>query len=128
MLTDNETADAEDELYKRFKYFSPEDARRTVDNILTNSLGFCGCGQPEAAESLIFKCLTMGELCSRDLWQGIRQEIVDNPDGALYIILYLLNHAELMEHGGSVPGWLCSEGEEMLKLLKAKREATKDDD
>ena len=37
MLTDNETADAEDELYKRFKYFSPEDARRTVDNILTRA-------------------------------------------------------------------------------------------
>ena len=93
-MTEDERA--EDELYKRFKYFSPEDARRTVDNILK----------------------------SRDLWQGIRQEIIDNPDGALYIILYLLNHAELMEHGGSVPGWLTDEGEEMLKLLKAKREAT----
>jgi hypothetical protein len=74
-------------------------------------LGFCGCGNPEGALQTVVDVLS---LYVRREWshEGYQQtvarerEIFGENEGVKYLIWYWISEANLMEHGGSVPGWL----------------------
>ena len=91
-------------------------------------LGFCGCGQPEAALRYVRDALRLVALESPDdspTWDNwydtvylpaVRAVFKENI-GAEYLMWYLLTDKELLEHGGSVPGWLTDLGERVLADL-----------
>lgn len=104
--------------------------------ILEGLMGFCGCGKPWAANKVLYKSLLHIEsLCQFrdrnsgipgsdsqwtkdfDSWNKAGVELFGN-EGIEMLIYYMLNKAEMIEHGGSVPGWLSPLGESCLKHLK----------
>jgi hypothetical protein len=44
--------------------------------------------------------------------------IAADPSAALYALLYVLDEAELTEHGSSVPGWLTEKGKAWLQQYR----------
>lgn len=84
--------------------------------VIYDDLGFCGCGQPEEALKLVLTLLRLAP------FYDSRPEIealLPDP-GVQMIVLYTLDHAELIEHGGGVGGsWLTDKGERFLALLEA---------
>jgi hypothetical protein len=100
----------------------------------------CGCGSPETVAGFVRDVLT----AYRERWASTDKldmfKLEDRPamkaawdahdatiavllpsDGVRYFVLYLLNHWELLEHGGSVGGsWLTDKGKAMLVALDAE--------
>lgn len=93
---------------------------------LQSELGFCGCGDPDAA--MVFVRNTLKLIGERKEWgEGVEKEIPN--EGAYYFVLYMLDHKGLTEHGGSVGGsWLSSKGDEVLKDIEWCIENEKDID
>lgn len=104
--------------------------------VLEGIMGFCGCGRPDLANEIIFKALLHIEDLEKirdanfnrpgadpkwkedlDGWNARGLEIFGNL-GTETIVYYVLDKAGLIEHGGSVPGWLSELGEEVLKELR----------
>jgi len=92
--------------------------------------GFCCCGEPNHALSLVRDVLRHiknvrekvyeSELSFGDAWKQWEQEgkkICGERE--LYFVYYFLHLKNLTEHGGSVPGWLTDAGEELLHDLDA---------
>jgi len=85
-----------------------------VNGLFYTDLGLCGCGDPYAAFDLVRDLLRLAPYFEH------RTEVValigDGP--AAHIILSSLDHADLLEHGGSIHGsWLTDKGEWYLKAL-----------
>lgn len=93
-------------------------------------LGFCGCGNPEMALSLVVDALRTltntryprGVLplspeadAWRERWRSEWAKIGD--ERVQYFVWYMLAEWKLTEHGGSVPGWLTYDGEYFLTVV-----------
>lgn len=127
-------ADVENAFYDLFKRYSEQDAERALDNLLITTIGFCGCGHSVDAREVIRKLLqavfdhqqrndaetefSIARGSAEQMWNEMKSAVTDNPDGAVYALLYWLNHAGLLEHGGSVPGWIDESGIKVLKMLQ----------
>lgn len=78
---------------------------------------FCGCGSPKDAAGALLHLLCLHPLYENrgemNAWLG------DAGDGVEYLLLYMLDHLELTEHGGTVGGgWLTEKGEKVRDALK----------
>lgn len=82
--------------------------------VIYDDLGFCGCGYPEAAMWLVRDVLRMCPLF--DHREEFKARFPDR--GVQMLVLYMLDDADLIEHGGNVAGsWLTEKGERFLALL-----------
>lgn len=104
-----------------------------AEGCLLTRLGFCGCGMPDEALTLIHDLLDYIEdrhkpydgpfqgpewdKHCRDDEEAIKKVITGNPDGVRYVLFYLLDSKEITTHGGSVPGWI--EDNEFRDKLKS---------
>lgn len=115
--------------------------------VLEGIMGFCGCGQPWAVNDLIHQGLqhiqNLTELRdktnfsnpeSKKTWdveykeweeQGLK---LFGAKGSEVLFYYVLDKANLTDHGGSVPGWLSPLGQEILTELNKDEETDADDD
>lgn len=107
----------------------PEDNDQITSKIM-ETMGFCGCGKPwDSAEYIIDVLLHIEKLRTHVWekkmtfreWKIEGQKLFPN-DGAAYFAYYVLDEKELIEHGGSVPGWLTPKGYELLKLYTSDEE------
>lgn len=75
---------------------------------------FCGCGAPESAAERLRDLLAMHPLYEN----RERLKVLVPDDGLEYLLLYMLDHFDLTEHGGSVGGaWLSEKGKAVLEAL-----------
>lgn len=95
-------------------------------------LGYCGCGNPNCVLELIrdvLDCLSLRyrdihnlDPISDDAWEesyGKLEEIFPERGPLFHVILYDLNRADLLEHGGSVAGsWPTDYGMDILSIIK----------
>ena len=87
--------------------------------ICTYILGFCGCGMPDSALEHVYKALQLVAIRHKmkyEEWADKCREVFAN-HGAEYFMWYYLDNKGFTEHGGSVPGWLTADGEELLSDL-----------
>lgn len=90
------------------------------EQIWYETLGGCGCGDPEAAYSLLHDCVKAFD--RRNGWEAnamkvIAGHVAEDPETAALVIAYMLADKGLTEHGGSVFGsWLTELGEKMIAL------------
>lgn len=94
-----------------------------LKSYLLERLGFCGCGLPDDALTLIHDLLNYIEVfrshpytghfpgaewdayCASDK-DALQKVIDDNEDGVKYCLFYLIADKNITNHGGSVPGWI----------------------
>jgi hypothetical protein len=97
-----------------------------TDLIMTGLFGFCGCGLPDECMRYIAGCLRgIADLSAAnekndgkwDHYYKLVQEYEPN-DGARYLLWYVLDNAELTEHGCGVPGWPTEKGLEVLEDME----------
>lgn len=83
-----------------------------------SGLRFCGCGLPEDALDVVRSVLEHFADKDRD-WRI--EWGADLPDGVQVLVLYTVDGAGLLEHGGSVYGsWLTPAGERFLAVLQRR--------
>ena len=95
----------------------------------THILGFCGCGNPDCAIEFVRGALQLID-DSQNKEQTFEEWMVEvdsyfNGEGGRYFMWYFLDNKGLTEHGGSVPGWLTSDGKELLSDLNELKQQTK---
>lgn len=121
-----------------------------ADDAVHHLLGWCGCGMPDAASAYVFNALRHlydFDASSSAPINGIErrqpamapfftQEYDDRckaredarketfcGNGAEYFFWYWADEKGLIEHGGSVPGWLTDKGRMVLELLHLMQES-----
>ena len=95
------------------------------ESFLCSRLNFCGCGSPEDALSFVRSSLRIVSDLKAKVWEktetweswDARCNALFGSDGCRYFTFYFLDHHELTEHGGAVPGWLTDKGKELLADL-----------
>lgn len=93
-------------------------------NQVTSDLGFCGCGSPEEAFWLVRDLLRLCPFYENR--QAVQARLPDL--GVEMLVLYTIDHAGLIEHGGSVGGsWITEKGQRLLDLLERWDEAAIDE-
>lgn len=87
--------------------------------ICTGILTFCGCGMPTETLQYIRDCMQLLRDKPSIEYSEFekRCELLFINYGAQYFMWYFLDNNKLTEHGGSVPGWLTKQGEELLDDL-----------
>lgn len=95
-----------------------------IDFIQQELFGFRGCGCPESnlkfirdvMEILKWWHFYMKDKKFDDVYPEYQKRLKDlcSNEGALYLAYYVLHDKGFTEHGGSVPGWLTDNGEELL--------------
>jgi hypothetical protein len=115
------------------------------DFILNGIFGFCGCGLPEKVILYIRDALQLMYDRKEEEEYIVRMDIKENleqssiryaewnkkakelfkSDSAEQLMWYVLDKADLLEHGGCVPGWITNEGigllgdlNELIKTFK----------
>jgi hypothetical protein len=79
-------------------------------------LNLCGCGNPEDAYVLIRDLLGLAPFYDHP--QQVRDRI-GGDEGAQHIVLSLMDHTGLIEHGSSIGGsWITPKGEHFLGLMR----------
>ena len=83
---------------------------------LLEQLGLCDCGQPDECLKLIKSFIDLVEEKKHVNWDNKEQVTgYEQKENELFLnnihlfpffLGYLLNHKDIFEHGGSVPGWL----------------------
>ena len=89
--------------------------------------GFCGCGVPDAAGEYVMKGLALVDSLSEKVWkdQTTYAQWASEKDkhfggqGPEYFFWYWASDLGLLEHGGSVPGWLTDKGKAFLFALRS---------
>lgn len=94
-------------------------SHQSAEDYLCHQLEFCGCGQPKTAlEHVRIVLQFIADLMARwELPRDTPMPIAPFTDGIMYFTYYRLDDLKLIEHGGSVPGWLTKEGETLLADL-----------
>lgn len=109
-----------------------DEAKRYLHNFWFDKMKFCDCGDPAKVISWVGEILTEKEKIFSDYtekydpkkWEKHNQ-LTDSPGGLL--LEYLLDAAELTEHGGSViSSWLTSEGGKLLEAIKLVSNSNED--
>lgn len=81
---------------------------------MIDDLHICGCGNPELTYKSIHEMLVRVDRFQ----EPIPKEELDNPNGCMLFMAYILDHMGYLEHGTSIySAWLTSKGEELLKCL-----------
>ena len=79
-----------------------------------DSLHICGCGNPERAYKSIHEMLIRVDR----FMEPIPKEEIDNLNGCMLFMAYMLDNMGYIEHGTSIyASWLTSKGEELLECL-----------
>lgn len=90
-----------------------DDIFRHLFQVFDRDMYFCGCGDPEPAYDLVRELLTLMPLHDAGNKLDARRRIPD--DGVWHIVLSVMTHAGLIEHGGSVNGsWITDKGRWLL--------------
>lgn len=111
---------------ERQVYVKDEEDFDSVDQLIHNGFfDFCCCGMPDASLRFIWEVLysldyiwqakemPQEEWSSRwKAWEEKQKDV-----NAVYFLYYWLDNEGFTEHGGSVPGWLTSDGEDLLYSL-----------
>lgn len=82
-------------------------------------LGFCACGDPDGALKHIRRALQQVKnqnVGVHSAWVEDTKALLGGDDN-VWFMWYYLDKEEFTEHGGSVPGWLTTKGEELLSDL-----------
>lgn len=81
--------------------------------IFTDHIPLCGCGDPQAGRELVHRILSLAPLYENERYK--EAEGLCGTDAAFQIIMGLLSHADLLEHGSSLYGsWLTDRGRWLL--------------
>ncbi len=87
-----------------------------VIEAVSHHLGWCGCGIPAAAADWLRRALEAHPAWEKQALQGA---VWGEDQGRAYVLRYMLDHAALTEHGGSVGGaWLTERGKRVLAALQ----------
>lgn len=107
-------------------YTTEEQPQDPMEAIQVELLGFCSCGRPEENLLYIYKGLSLINEEGPIDKDKHREWFADYSDRAnkhfgsqeaAYFFYYWADKEGFTEHGGSVPGWLTTKGEHLLKLL-----------
>lgn len=83
-----------------------------------NSLGICGCGNPDLAYKAVHEMLKR----SSSKEESTITCAMDNDDTSIpyiYFMAYMLDYLGFLEHGSSIRcSWLTEKGEKLLKALE----------
>ncbi len=106
-----------------------------ADFILTGCFDFCACGSPMEAIKFIKEGLEYIDWRSQEIkaysgeqykeaWARIKEQegVKFASLGGATFFYYWATNENLIEHGGSVPGWLTPKGEKVINLCKAALE------
>ncbi len=102
-----------------------------LEDCIISATGFCGCGNPDDAYRTLRDVLTILKVRSlkwdrgKDIdhrmtgfHTGLEKVVgFRSLPGVAYGYFYWIDHMNLTEHGGAVPGWLTSKGEMVLGWL-----------
>lgn len=95
---------------------------KEFEDIIFGDLGFCGCGDPEAAIKIIYELIKIQHDRRnksndyKEYKSKVNKLITGNIESVADILLYIINNAELLEHGTSVGcSWLTDKGKEFIK-------------
>jgi hypothetical protein len=104
-------------------------AAMEVNKFFYGKMQWCGCGEPNGAMELlgeVLEVLAWKFDLKTEIWESFYARYSDKLEQLVRYktdyrlactYFYILESAELTEHGGSVPGWLTDEGEELLKNI-----------
>jgi len=95
---------------------------------LYGDMGMCGCGQPENFFKFLRDSLRFYKK-RQEMWEtkqdsmGLYEEYMksigmEERPGLAYWWMYWLDHVDLTEHGGCVPGWLTHFGVIVLEAME----------
>lgn len=98
----------------------------TATDLYGDLLGFCGCGDHESALQHVLGALRLVKKIKDDVWSKkttfdefhVEEDAYFGNRGVKYFTWYFLSDKKLIEHGGSVPGWLTEKGEDYLHDLE----------
>lgn len=110
-----------------------------LNKLFYSELNFCGCGNPEDAYDLVGTVLGLLEenreqddadpekfafypdsarMKRGKAFREATKEYIGGNDGTFNLIMYLLGHVDLTEHGGSIYGsWITKKGRHYLSLM-----------
>jgi hypothetical protein len=98
-----------------------------ADAIAIGILGMCGCGRPQDALLFVLAGLELsaekrpdGYDEHRAWWSDwdVRCKAFFGSSGGAYFFWYAMTDKGIMEHGGSVPGWLSGKGKLLVAALR----------
>ena len=102
------------------------------DIFLGSIVGQCLCGMPGDVVDFIHDGIahlampreesggkTGIKFADTKAWQARMAATAKHSDGSLYFLWHSLENADLLEHGGSAPGWLTGKGEHFFTLADA---------
>jgi hypothetical protein len=100
------------------------EAKSPLTRFLEIDLKWCGCGNPEKALEYMRDVLRLLEARSAAHWDkesnAAIDAVMDTRTGLGISYAYMLEAADLTEHGGSVHGlWLSDKGKQILAALNA---------
>lgn len=97
--------------------FKPGACSQCDENYVFTLLPLCGCGDPDAVRAVYLDVLRD---CGSDAFPRPFRSLAGWPSEAQYVLLYSLDEAGLIEHGGTVYGsWLTDRGRLALAVLGA---------
>lgn len=96
--------------------------------IVGHVLDQCCCGRPQDVLRFTYDTIEHlgmkqwdrndGPLIESESWKNRMAAEAKYGSGPLYYVWHNLENKDLLEHGGSAPGWLTGEGEHFLALMK----------
>jgi len=97
-----------------------------AESILISILGLCGCGMPDEVLLFVKDALELVQDLKENVWQDKKTygEWAEDAGrvfrtcGIEYLTWNFLDQKGLLEHGGSLPGWLTSKGIDFLEDLR----------
>jgi hypothetical protein len=127
-LSEYEVIDYQDETVKHVHYEDENGCHfDDIGEFLQSKiLGHCGCGMPEDNLKLVHDMLTIYQDFwdkgqdlkmlsdeSKENWdkkqQDLKNYVHENWEKFVYFFWYVMTDKDIMEHGGSVPGWICDD-------------------
>lgn len=104
------------EFYERSEHGFVVDQR--TPQAVRDLIPICGCGSPGIAAAVMHEALgTGGDDKPFRRCDALIAFVAAHPRAAAELIHHMLNEAGLLEHGGTVPGWLTEEGERVVEVL-----------
>jgi len=134
-LSDYEVIDYQDETIKRVHYEDENGCEfDNIEHFLQSKiLGHCACGMPDDNLKLVHDMLTIYQDFrdkdkdlkflsneAKSTWNkkedDFKNYVHENWQKFVYFFWYVMNDKKIMEHGGSVPGWICDDN--FLEAIK----------
>lgn len=102
-----------------------EQRKEDFETIYFGEIGMCNCGRPEDVKKFIYELLKnhkdgKDEKITYKVMTKNRNRIIKGTDTDVVFefVFHILEHNDLLQHGGSVYGsWFTEKGEKFLELL-----------